>query len=115
MAERKNEARWIENRNRWQINVQKDGARRTFCSPIPGKKGKIEAEKKADKWLEDGDANDTIRLNKLWELFLADTKDSTGSANYVKHEGSRPMNITWRLGRPIPAKFLKKTNKLVVG
>ena len=38
-----------------------------------------------------------------------------GTANYVKHEGSRPMNITWRLERPIPAKFLKKTNKLVVG
>ena len=38
-----------------------------------------------------------------------------GTANYVKHEGSRPMNITWYLDRPIPAKFLKKTNKLVVG
>lgn len=38
-----------------------------------------------------------------------------GAANYVKHEGSRPMNITWKLDRPIPAKFLKKTNKLVVG
>ena len=38
-----------------------------------------------------------------------------GTAEYVSHEGSRPMNITWRLDRPIPAKFLKKTNKLVVG
>ena len=38
-----------------------------------------------------------------------------GTARYVKHEGSRPMNITWQLDRPIPAKFLKKTNKLVVG
>ena len=38
-----------------------------------------------------------------------------GTASYVKHEGSRPMNITWHLDRPIPAKFLKKTNKLVVG
>ncbi len=38
-----------------------------------------------------------------------------GTASYVKHEGSRPMNITWRLDRPIPARFLKKTNKLVVG
>ena len=38
-----------------------------------------------------------------------------GTANYVKHTGSRPMNITWQLNRPIPAKFLKKTNKLVVG
>lgn len=38
-----------------------------------------------------------------------------GTANYMKHEGSRPMNITWKLDLPIPAKFLKKTNKLVVG
>ncbi|MBQ6183919.1 MAG: DUF3427 domain-containing protein [Clostridia bacterium] len=38
-----------------------------------------------------------------------------GTANYVKHEGSRPMNITWKLDYPIPAKYLKKTNKLVVG
>ena len=38
-----------------------------------------------------------------------------GTANYVKHQGSCPMNITWLLDRPIPAKFLKKTNKLVVG
>lgn len=38
-----------------------------------------------------------------------------GTANYVNHSGSKPMNITWRLDRPIPAKYLKKTNKLVVG
>lgn len=38
-----------------------------------------------------------------------------GTANYVQHNGSRPMNVTWKLDRPIPAKYLKKTNKLVVG
>ena len=38
-----------------------------------------------------------------------------GTANYVSHNGSRPMNITWKLEAPIPAKHLKKTNKLVVG
>jgi hypothetical protein len=38
-----------------------------------------------------------------------------GLADYVKHEGSRPINIVWRMQRPIPAKYLKKTNKLVVG
>ncbi len=38
-----------------------------------------------------------------------------GTASYVKHDGSRPMNITWKLDAPIPAKYLKKTNKLVVG
>ena len=38
-----------------------------------------------------------------------------GTANYVEHNGSRPMNITWQLNKAIPAKYLKKTNKLVVG
>lgn len=38
-----------------------------------------------------------------------------GLADYVEHHGSRPMNIVWKLKRPIPAKYLKKTNKLVVG
>ena len=38
-----------------------------------------------------------------------------GTANYVKHEGEKPMNITWELDAPIPAKYLRKTNKLVVG
>jgi len=38
-----------------------------------------------------------------------------GLADYVSHQGSRPMDIVWRLEKPIPAKYLKKTNKLVVG
>ncbi len=38
-----------------------------------------------------------------------------GTATYVKHNGSKPMNITWHLDQPIPAKYLRKTNKLVVG
>ncbi len=38
-----------------------------------------------------------------------------GTANYVKHEGERPMNITWRLDNNIPAKYLKRTNKLGAG
>ena len=35
-----------------------------------------------------------------------------GNASYVSHEGSKPMNIVWKLEKPIPAKYLKKTNKL---
>lgn len=38
-----------------------------------------------------------------------------GTAAYVKHTGSKPMNITWHLDQPIPAKYLRKTNKLVIG
>lgn len=38
-----------------------------------------------------------------------------GTAHYVRHNSSRLINIIWKLDRPIPAKYLKKTNKLVVG
>ncbi len=38
-----------------------------------------------------------------------------GRARYVRHDGSRPMNVTWALDRPIPAKYLKATNKLIAG
>jgi hypothetical protein len=38
-----------------------------------------------------------------------------GLADYVSHEGSRPMNIIWKLEKPIPAKYYKKTNKLIAG
>ena len=38
-----------------------------------------------------------------------------GKADYVRHTGDRPMSITWKLEKPIPAKFLKKTNKLMIG
>lgn len=38
-----------------------------------------------------------------------------GFADYVSHEGSRPMSIVLRMHEPIPAKFLAKSNKLAVG
>ena len=38
-----------------------------------------------------------------------------GTATYMRHIGNKPMSITWHLDDAIPAKYLKKTNKLVVG
>lgn len=70
-------------------------------------KGCIQLEKKAVEYIWEFKAD---RLTGGAEAYTF-----LGTANYVKHEGSRPMNITWKLDRPIPAKFLKKTNKLVVG
>jgi len=86
MAMRKNQARWIESRQRWQINVQKDGERRTFTSSKAGTKGKIEAERKADKWLEEGIRNNCIRLKRLYVDFLVEVKNLTSTPNYIKHE-----------------------------
>lgn len=38
-----------------------------------------------------------------------------GKSDYVSHKGSKPMNMVWKLEKSIPAKYLKKTNKLVIG
>lgn len=37
-----------------------------------------------------------------------------GLCDFVKYDGSRPIIITWKLRRPIPVKYLRKTGKLVV-
>lgn len=87
MVQRKNEARWVENRERWQINVQKDGQRKTFTDSTPGVKGKIAAEKKADKWLaQTVPLKENLRFSELWELFLQETRKTTGTGNYMLHE-----------------------------
>ena len=46
---------------------------------------------------------------------VAEAYTCLGTACYVQHEGEKPMNIIWHLDAPIPAKFLRTTNKLAVG
>ena len=88
---RKNEAAWVESAQRWQINVQKDGKRRTFVSSKQNsrpdcKKGKIEAEKKADKWLESATLDEGTKCSVLLDKFLEEVKTRTGTSNSVQTE-----------------------------
>ena len=64
--------------------------------------------------------------NTLFLLFVRENKTDRvsggasaytflGKANYVQHEGSRPMSILWKLERPLPVRLQKKTNELVGG
>ena len=73
MRSRRAEAVWIESRSRWQINVQRDGERKTFTSSTAGRLGKHEAEQKADHWLEKFSTDQ--RLGNAWELFIADKRN----------------------------------------
>ena len=94
MPDRKNEAIWSDNQERWHIKVQVDGERRSFYSYRKGKKGKVEADKKADKWLDDRTIDESIRLNKLYNKFLEEVKTLTSEKNYTKHE---QMGRLWLL------------------
>jgi len=56
-----------------------------------------------------------VRESKKDEYGNAAAYTFLGLADYLSHQGSRPMSIIWQLKRPIPTKYLKKTNQLVVG
>lgn len=49
---RRNEAKWAEAKGYWRITVQQGGERKEFYSKLAGRRGKLEAEYKADIWLE---------------------------------------------------------------
>lgn len=67
---RKNEAHFIVSRNRWQINVQKNNVRKTFVSTLKGRKGKIDAEQKADRWLENFASR--VHIKNAVDMYLED-------------------------------------------
>lgn len=83
-TERRAEAAWVESKGYWEIKVQKDGTRKSFRSSQKGRKGKHEAETKADKWLETNRKD--LRFPDAWNAFLADQKKRTSTGNWSKHE-----------------------------
>lgn len=86
MGKRTNTAKWIESAGRWQINVQKDGIRRTFVSSKPGRTGQREANAKADTWLEDGMEPGRRTLSQLFPEYLEGLKLRTGQSHWRKVE-----------------------------
>lgn len=83
---RKNEANWIDSQSRWQINVQAEGDRRTFVSSTAGRKGKIEAERKADAWMESHVTDENTKAEILLDAFCEDVKARTGPSTYEQNE-----------------------------
>lgn len=84
MKLRKNEAIWVEARNRWQINVTNaDGKRKTFCSSegLKTRKGKLQAERKADDWLENG-VSSSSRVEEVFESYIQFLQDTTSQGNW---------------------------------
>lgn len=86
MGRRTNTAQWIESRQRWQINVQKEGERRTFTSSKPGRAGQREANAKADAWLDNGIDVKSNRVSDLIPAYLEDVKTRTSKSNFTGEE-----------------------------
>ena len=83
MAKRTNSAVWMENQKRWQINVQKDGIRRSFTSSKAGRTGQREANAKADAWLEDNITNENEKISKIFEIYINECKEVYSKSMYT--------------------------------
>lgn len=94
--QRRSEAIWIESKKYWQVKVQKDGKRRAFTSSTKGRKGKHEAEAKADEWLESG--TEDMRYPAAWSAFIATQTERTGTANVSKLEQLNRLYIAPKVG-----------------
>lgn len=108
MSARKNEARWVEARQRWQINVQNDGQRRTFTSSTPGTKGKVEAERKADAWLKEPTTTERVKAGKLLEDYGEYLKATKSKSHAQQYGGFIRLYISPIIGP-------KRMNKLTEG
>lgn len=99
MGKRTNTAAWSEKYSRWQINVQKDGKRKSFYSSTPGRTGQREANAKADAWLDHGISSSGERVSDLYAQFQAEQKDIVGTSEYNHVEGFGRNWILPNIGR----------------
>ena len=105
---RTNSATWMEKYNRWQINVQKDGKRRTFTSSKPGRVGQREANAKADAWLDDGIDSAGQTVAALWDQYVESLKLTTSRAHWSKYVSTGRTWVQPHIGA-------KRLDKLSVG
>ena len=108
MGKRTNTAVWIENLQRWQIKVQKNGARRTFVSSVPGRKGQRECNAKADAWLDEGMVCQNRRIDDLYKEWLDYLQKSTSLSNW------RPVESRWRT-HVLPEMGAKRIDRVTEG
>lgn len=97
--DRRAQARWVASRQRWQINVQADGERRTFTSSRPGPRGKVECEKKADAWLSGHVSGENIRVDAVAKEYLESVEASCSTSHYNQQEQLCRLHILPVIGR----------------
>ncbi len=96
MVKRRAEAYWVDSTRRWQINVQRDGRRKTFNSSVEGKRGKHECEAKADKWLASQETQQ--RFATASAEYLAWKKPRVSTGTWAGINGDMRLHVAPRIG-----------------
>lgn len=101
-TKRRAEAIWIESRRRWQLNVQRDGIRKTFVSSTPKRAGKREVEEKADRWLETFGTQQ--RFAAAWSAYMEDKRKTVSASSFRRYQ-SIDQKIRPKIA---PAKYIDR-------
>lgn len=75
---RVNTAKWNENKKYWQINVQKNGKRKSFYSSKKGRTGQRECNTKADNWLNEDLIGENTKASELYEKYIEEKALNVG-------------------------------------
>lgn len=102
---RTSEAAWSEAKKWWRVCVSRNGERRDFYSNTPGRKGKLEAEAKADAWFGEYMSAETT-FSKAWADFVAYRKEHASKDSYLKDESIGRLYLVPTIGK-------KKLSKIV--
>lgn len=92
---RKTEAIWSDKYKHWRIQVQKDGVRKAFYSSTPKRQGKAEAERKADLWLEQGNAPREMTFDELSASYLEHIRTANGTAHKRREDATIRLYLPW--------------------
>ncbi len=98
MKTRTNTAKWVDSAKRWQINVQKDGIRKTFTCSEPGRAGQRKCNAKADAWLDEGIIGN-IKVSEMYNKWLEEVKLLKGTGTYTNYESYGRIHILPAIGK----------------
>lgn len=79
------------------MQIQIDGRRKKFYSSQKGKRGKIEAERKADEWLERETFVENIKVQDMFDSFITDMKEQ--DMEYRQYESIGKIWIKPNIGK----------------
>lgn len=92
--------RWDENNQRWILQIQIDGKRKTFTSSRPGKAGADEVRRKHNKWLANDLSMTDPRLRDVYPAYIEDIIARKGKQSNAYTSATRivPNRILSELG-----------------
>ena len=111
---RVNTAVWQEKYSRWQIKVQKDGTRKAFYSPIPGRTGQRECNQKADEWLDEGILHANTKSDKIFDMWIEELKITTSYCHWKQYESYGKIWIKPKIKHLNPEEITEQTLQTIV-